>query len=174
MTTRRRRAAPRGRVARLVWINTEVEKSLTSTGGQVTDMLTNAGNLKHDATILRVIGQLNINGTRILATTASFELDMGLWVGDESATFATGPDPQVDSDEAAWLWRFKHFSLHQGDGTLTTASGLLNRNMDVDVKAKRRFRENSQTLWFRLQVTNAGLNVIAGLNFKVRTLLRVP
>ncbi len=137
-------------------------------------MLSTIGNLKHDATVLRVIGWLSINGHRITNTIASFEVDFGMSIGNESETFATGPDPAVDTDEIAWLWKMHHFSIHQGDGTLASATGLLNVTHFVDVKSQRRFRENMQTLWFKLQVSNAGLTGSATMIFKGRTLLRVP
>ena len=176
MTTRNRRrpiARRAGRTSRLVWANTEVQKTITSAGIQITDMLLNAGNLKHDATIARIRGWLSIAGIRTAATVGSFEIDNGLWVGSENGTIATVPDPADTSDEAAWLWKHHYFGTFIGDGTLPTATGQLNLNFPIDIKAQRRFRENFNSLFWILNMTNVGLST-ATLIFKGRTLLRVP
>ena len=137
-------------------------------------MLTLAGNLKHDATIMRIRGWLSIVGHRVTNTVASFEVDSGLWVGSEDSTIATVPDPGLDSDEASWLWKHNLFTLTQGDGTLAGVNGMLQYQIPVDIKAMRRFRENFNTLWWILNVDNAGYFGSATLTFKGRTLLRVP
>ena len=175
MTNRRRAPARRAaRTSRLVWQPAEVQKDLTSTGIQITDLLLATGTLKHDATVERIRASFSLSGTRTLATIASFEISCGIWVGGENNTIATVPDPESSADDPAWLWVFHILTKHQGDGTLVTAAGLLNFWKEVDIKAKRRFRENFMTLWFIVNVDNAGLSDSATLIFKARTLLRVP
>ena len=176
MTTRRRRAPVRraARTSRLVWTNVEVNKSLTSAGIQITDMLSLSGNLKHDATIERIRGNLILSGMRTANSIGSFETDIGLWIGSENSTIATVPDPADQTDEAAWLYKHTYFGFFQGDGTLASPTGQLIYNIPVDIKAKRRFRENFNTLLFVINVQNVGLTVNAVCLFKARILLRVP
>ncbi len=176
MTTRRftRRRAPRARSSRLVWQNTEVLKTITSTGIQITDMLLAAGTLKHDATIVRVRGNLAISLVRTATGVATVELAMGMWIGSENSTIATVPDPNDITDDASWLWIRHWTAFIAGDGTLPTASGSIQENINIDVKAKRRFRENFNSLLFVLNVVNAGATANATMQFFGRTLLRVP
>ena len=99
---------------------------------------------------------------------------MGMWVGNENLDADDAPDPDIDTDSAAYLWKKHHTTFLFGDGTLPTAAGMLNAHFDIDVKAMRRFRENFMTLWFITNVVNAGANSSASVQFKSRTLLRVP
>ena len=176
MTNRQRitRRAPSRRTSRLVWVNDEAALSATSSGLQLADMLTNAGSLKHDATITRIVGQVNIQGMREAATTGSFEIKSGLWVGSEQSLITTIPDPNIDTEEAAWLWKHTYFTTLHGDGTLPTQAGRADFHLELDVKAQRRFRENFMTLWLILNVVNVGATDSATYQMATRTLLRVP
>ena len=178
MTTRRRRtsrgSARRGRTSRLVWVNDQANFDTTSTGLQLADILTNAGTLKHDATIIRVLGTLTVNGMRITNTVGSQEVQAGLWVGSEQSLITTIPDPDLTTEEPSWLWRHSTLDFLQGDGTLATESGRIHRHFVVDVKASRRFRENFMTLWCIINTVQAGAVTNSQWQFDTRTLLRVP
>ncbi len=172
--SRPRRAQTSARTARLVWINAELGKALTSTGIVITDLLGNAGPLKHDATIVAVRFDYNSTSIHIPATTINVEHLSALWVGAETSTIATVPDPNTDTENASYLWRHTAFAQLRGDaaGTAAGTSGTFRLHFPVHVRAKRRFREDFNTLWYILNVVS--LSTIGSINMKVHTLLRVP
>ena len=79
------------------------------------------------------------------------------------------PAIEVVATEASYLWF--DFDFFGGATTYTTP---YHRNVELDIKAKRKFRENNKTLWFISQHSETGTAGTLHVRVHARTLLYVP
>jgi len=177
MTTRtsRARRAPRGRTARMVWVNTNVNFTGIIDGLQNLDLLAGAAEfMVFDTTIVQVvIPELNFAFTNNALTTGNRQARAALQVGPTTMDSVDFQDLYSSSIGAPWMW------FSGAGGRIPNTQTTLNLNLAHDengvrVKAQRRFRENDSTLWLVVQNrTEAG---DTGLQYDgfVRTLLRIP
>ena len=175
MTTRNRRPPrTRARTSRRVWVNQNVETALTVNTRQIIDVLQAAPEfMLFDTTILRVILAPLFFTTITTVTQGIREVRYSLFIGTEL----------LDSDDSPTLFNNTIGADHMhvgGSGALFSSTtqlvtfDLTEGIEHIDVKAKRRFRENDSTLW--LLVENEGVAGDVGLRMDgyVRTLLHVP
>ena len=130
---------------------------------------------KFDSTIVKVLGQIALTHIQVAAGISSKDLQvyLYLYVADKSLPLANMPDLSDGSVQAAYLWT----QMSSGRIVRTTEAGgdqaddTLNRMLTLDVNAQRRFRENNNTLWFKIH--NKGNQSLLWGSY-IRTLVRIP
>ena len=177
MTTRSRRFSPRRsgrRTSRKVWVNRIIQGALTIDTIQLFDMLTSAVDfMKFDSTILRVLFPSLSVSFDATATLGNREFAFSVFTGPENLDSADVPDLFTSGiGQPHMSYAKNNFRLAATAQSVTT--DLRPNGETLDIKAKRRFKENDTTLWLALQnnlITNDATIEINGL---CRTLLLIP
>ncbi len=178
MTTQRRgrrsQRTPRARTSRRVWANSTIATSLTVDAIQIIDMLAIADDfMLFDSTILSVLMTdlfVSFDAAAVLETR---QFQIALLTGkntldsdDFLSLFASNIGPP-------YMWRTgKQARLAASVQAVTV--DFTEGAHEIRIKAKRRFTENDETLWFVVQNNmNAGdSNVV--LSGTCRVLLHIP
>ena len=166
MTTRRRspsRSFARARAPRrqTVW-DTTFTDPVAVTQGAVAFVRLSLGfrtDVRKGLTILRVIGQLHVASN---SAGQSVEWNAGLTMVVENNV----PSPAADLNEP-WMW-------YKGGHTDSFAAldGVSHQSYDMDVKAKRRFREDDDQLLF--VIANHDVAFTLAFNIAARVLYALP
>ncbi len=162
------------RATRRVWVNSLVSKSLTIDSVDIVDLLTGAAEfMLFDSTILGVKIPWLSYSMEAAATNAVREIAFYLMTGkktldalDMTVPRASGVGPSM---------------LYCGGGSACLAATAQSLTIDltqgvdtIDIKAKRRFTENDETLWMVIENASEAGDTVLKLNGLVRTLLLVP
>ena len=156
-------------MGRTVWVNKYFTfGGLTATGANQVDLLSEADrSLTLGATIVSVKGQIVMHVEDPQAT-GSWDWRQALYIADIAQT--TFPNLIDDALQPSWLWHNYGF-WGGGSANISTAHHEV---ITLDVKSKRRFRENNKTLWFLNSVVETGVSSSLSIRLYTRTLLYVP
>ena len=169
---------PRGRTARLTWVNfvDNFANSVTDGSFQAVDVLGSAQAFqKSDATIVKVIGSIEITHVALGAVPSEdFEDFLSLYVAEEGITATDLPDQNTPGDQAAYLWTGYAAGRRIGNtGAGGVADPSLHLTFPLNVNAMRRFREDGKTLWLIVR-NSSGTGESLLWSAYIRTLLRTP
>ncbi len=176
MTNRNRRSQTRTnrRSGRLVWANQSISLGLSFNTLAIQDVLTPAADfMLFDTTIMRIVAPT-------LALTFTSEVTRRV----RSVRWAfLVANENIDAVDLQGLFATTTGSPWLGVGGLTAVNSavaditmsLSAQDNIIDLKAKRRFRENSATLWLLLETAGfGGADANLLVTGFVRTLIRIP
>ncbi len=177
MTSRNRRFPARRRpqrTSRRVWVNQNIAVALTENSIQIIDLLDAAPEfMLFDSTILRVILSPFFFSINISANQLIREVRYALFVGNELLDSADVPGLFTNTVGPPWM----HVG---GEGALFTAASqlatfdLTSGRPHIEVRAKRRFKENDATLWLAIQNEAHASDVSLRIDGYARTLIHIP
>ena len=176
-TARRGRRSPptrRPRTSRRVWVNKYVSSNLTVDTIALIDLLTPAEEfMKFDCTVLGIVIPWLSYSFDGAAVNEIREIAVAIMAGNELLDAADVQVIRTSNVGPPWMWSKGTSALFAATAQTVTMD-LISGQVDVRIKAKRRFTENNETLW--LLAENAAAAGDANLVIKglVRTLLLVP
>ncbi len=179
MTTRRRspRRGRTRRTGRNVWINEDFN-ILLGAGTNATPLLAVAADfMTFDTTIVRVVIPTLHFHMLTDATTNTRQIRVAWQIGPTRMDSDDFQTLFVDSIGAPWMYMtggaIKTAAIQEI--TITLAGGAVNAALPaIDMKAKRRFRENESTLFMISEFTKASGDTDPRLRGYSRTLVHVP
>ena len=168
----RPRGRPRGRPGRNVWVNENVNASLTLNTVLPINLLTSASDFMTFDTTIRsvIIPDLTFTGT----TTAVFgkrQIRCALIVAPTNMDADDFEPLFADSIGPPWLGVFGRTVAF---GTVATVFSMDLALTGLRFKAKRRFRENDSTLFMITQNLGNPADTGFALDGMVRTLIHIP
>ncbi len=180
MTNRNRRnfrsfRGGRRRTSRKVWVNRSIGSTLVVDTDALIDVLSSSEEfMKFDATILAVhIAHLFVTVT-VDATVTNRRVGAALLTGHENLDSIDITEGPLDSGVGpAWLWQQSVAvrtvgAGEQGFNIVSAATGGIN------VRAKRRFTENNETLWLLIDNEVEAGDTLMFVDGFLRTLLLIP
>jgi len=172
MTQLKLRKQPRRRTGRLVWVNNDVNLIPTVSGVNLTAILTNAPDfMLFNTTIVTVIIQSLVFTYDSIAPAGTRRFFIGLRTAPELIDAVDFPNPLTDGVGPPWM-----AVLHNAHNVSGVAPQTLNLtpNGPVVVKAKRRFKQNNETLFLHTQSVSPAVDTNPLLSGFIRTLLYIP
>ena len=175
MTSRNRTRRGKSRTGRFVWANDTVSSALAIDTNLIIPLLVSAENfMKFDTTVTRVvIPQFSVTAN-LAAVNEERRFRWAIFTGQEN----------LDSDDVAGLFSDTIGMPWMATGGLTAlfAATAQSATFDmvqangsvIDIKAKRRFRENDQILWLQVQNQVATGDADILVSAFIRTLLWIP
>jgi len=177
MTTQRRGSrSPRrqARVSRRVWVNRFINAALTIDTVQIFNMLDNAAQfMLFDSTILRVLVENLSFSFDATATLGNRRVAFSFFTGPENLDSADVPTMLASGIGPAYMYLGMQ-SARLAAAAQSVTMDLTRNQQSIDIKAKRRFKENDTTLWLAIEndmITNDANLALEGC---VRTLILVP
>ena len=175
MTTRRRntRSSRRGRrTGRDVWVNHDVNFSLTNNNISNFDLLTNAKDfMLFDTTITSVIIEDLHFSFDSLAPAGLRRIAIGLITGNAELDSTDFTSPLVDGVGPPWMVMLTSALNLSG---VAPQNMTLTKNGPMTIRSKRRFKENDSTLFMVIHNISPAVDTTLLLSGIIRTLIHVP
>ena len=173
--TRRARTTRRGRTGRDVWVNTSLLNIPQSVDGlHIQNLLLGAPDfMTFDMTINRVIIPTFVFHAATLAATGTRQFRWALQVAPKTMDSADFEPLFTDSVGPPWLATGGAAQLLPAVAGVFTFT-LAGHNGIIDVKAKRRFRENDSTLFLITENRVVFSDTDIQIHAFCRTLLHIP
>jgi len=173
-TTRRGRRSPsRGRTSRRVWVNTLINTTVVIDTVQIVDLLGGAENfMLFDSTILGVkipwLSYTMVTSATVAIREFAYYLITGLATLD-----AVDFTPPRTTGVGPAMMHFGGISFLSG-AIANVTSNLVSGVETVDIKAKRRFKENDTSLFLVMENASEVGDTAIQLSGYIRTLLLIP
>jgi len=155
-------------MGRTVWVNKNQSfGSETGPGQQNADCLS-AGDraLISNSTIVAIRGTVVISAPDPVPS-GSWSIGLALYIADIAQSVF--PNPLTEATEASYLWHRMEFLR----GNVANTMGY-HKTIELNVKAKRKFRENNKTMWFLNRHDESGTAPLLDIRFFLRILIYVP